>query len=69
MTNEKDVTVFDNLSNGSLKNLERWVGNEHFRFIKGDLKNPKGIEKAVEDIELVFHLAANLKVVLGKRIQ
>jgi len=66
MVDGKNVTVFDNLSNGSLKNLERWLGNEHFRFIRGDLKNPNDIEKAVEDIELVFHLAANPEVRVGK---
>ena len=66
MTDGKNVTVFDNLSNGSLKNLERWLGNKGFRFIKGDLKNPNDIEKAVEDIELVFHLAANPEVRVGE---
>ena len=62
----KNVTVFDNLSNGSLKNLERWQRNKRFRFIKGDLKNPNDVEKAVEDIELVFHLAANPEVRVGE---
>ncbi|KPV64510.1 MAG: UDP-galactose-4-epimerase [Candidatus Bathyarchaeota archaeon BA2] len=66
MVDEKNVTVFDNLSNGSLKNLERWLGNERFRFIKGDLKNPNDVEKAVEGIELVLHLAANPEVRVGE---
>jgi len=66
MVDGKNVTVLDNLSNGSLKNLERWLGNQRFRFIKGDLKNPKDIEKAVEGIELVFHLAANPEVRVGE---
>jgi UDP-glucose 4-epimerase len=62
----KNVTVFDNLSNGSLKNLERWQGNKRFKFIKGDLKNLNDVEKAVENIELVFHLAANPEVRVGE---
>ena len=66
MVNGKNVTVFDNLSNGSLKNLERWLGNKRFKFIKGDLKNPNDVEKAVEGIELVFHLAANPEVRVGE---
>jgi UDP-glucose 4-epimerase len=66
MVDGKKVTVFDNLSNGSLKNLKRWLGNARFRFIKGDLKNPNDVEKAVEGIELVFHLAANPEVRVGE---
>ena len=66
MVDGKNVTVFDNLSNGSLKNLERWLGNERFRFIKGDLKKTKNTEKAVKGNELVFHLAANPEVRVGE---
>jgi UDP-glucose 4-epimerase len=66
MVDGKNVTVFDNLSNGSLKNLEQWLENERFKFIKGDLKKPKDAEKAVKDNELVFHLAANPEVRLGE---
>ena len=66
MIDGQNVTVFDNLSNGSLKNLERWLGNKRFSFIKGDLKKPGDVEKAVEDIELVFHLAANPEVRVGE---
>jgi len=66
MVDGRNVTVFDNLSNGSLKNLERWLENEHFRFIKGDLKKPGDVGEAVKDIELVFHLAANPEVRVGE---
>ena len=66
MTDGQNVTVFDNLSNGSLKNLERWLENERFRFIKGDLKKPSDVKEAVKDIELVFHSAANPEVRVGE---
>jgi len=66
MADGHNVTVFDNLSNGSLRNLKKWMGNEHFRFIKGDLKKQKEVEKAVKDVELVFHLAANPEVRVGE---
>jgi len=66
MMDGQNVTVFDNLSNGSLKNLQRWLENKRFRFIKGDLKKPGDIERAVRDIELVFHLAANPEVRVGE---
>lgn len=66
MMGGQNVTVFDNLSNGSLKNLESWLENEHFRFIKGDLKKLGDVGEAVKGIELVFHLAANPEVRVGE---
>jgi len=66
MINEQNVTVLDNLSNGNLKNLQRWSESEHFRFIKGDLKKPSDIKEAVKNIDSVFHLAANPEVRVGE---
>lgn len=60
------VTVVDNLSNGSLSNIESWLDNERFKFIEGDLKDPQKTKKATEDAELVFHLAANPEVRVGE---
>jgi len=66
MMDGQNVTVFDNLSNGSLKNLQRWLENKRFRFIKGDLKKPSDVKEAVKDIELIFHSAANPEVRVGE---
>ena len=66
MKGNHGVTVIDNLSNGSLRNIESWLDNEHFSFIKGDLKEPQTSEKAAKDAELVFHLAANPEVRVGE---
>lgn len=68
MTQNYEVTVFDNLSSGSLKNLDNWLHNKKFTFIEGDLKNPKSVEKAVQkaDADLVFHFAANPEVKAGE---
>lgn len=66
MKDNHEVTVIDNLSNGSLRNIESWLDNEHFKFIKGDLKEPQISEKAAKDAELVFHLAANPEVRVGE---
>ena len=66
MTERWKVTVLDNLSGGSLNNIERWLGKKGFRLIRGDLKNPKDVEDAVKEAELVFHLAANPEVRAGE---
>ena len=53
------VVVFDNLSSGKIENVERWLKDENFRFIKGDLRRKEEIRKAVVDCDLIFHFAAN----------
>jgi UDP-glucose 4-epimerase len=60
------VRVVDNLSGGNIGNIKRWLGNENFEFIKGDLKDFTVCEKTVADVSVVFHLAANPDVRLGE---
>lgn len=52
-----DVRVLDNLSSGSLKNLSKRVD-----FIKGDITDYNIVNKAMKDIDYVFHLAAFVSV-------
>ena len=65
MMNGAAVRVIDNLSNGTLKNISRWLRNSSFEFIKGDLLNRNDLERAVENCEVIFHLAANPEVRIG----
>jgi len=60
------VVVLDNLSNGNLENIKKWVNNERLKFIRGDLKNLEIARKAVRNVEMVFHLAANPEVRVGE---
>lgn len=60
------VTVLDNLSVGRVENIAKWVENDHFKLVKGDLKQPKMVEDTVEKVDLVFHLAANPEVRIGE---
>lgn len=48
------VTAFDNLSLGRKSNL-----NKSVKFVKGDVDNPKHLEKAGSDFEYIVHLAAS----------
>ncbi|AAL80526.1 UDP-glucose 4-epimerase [Pyrococcus furiosus DSM 3638] len=56
------VRVLDDLSAGSLKNIEQWLDNSRFEFIKGDMRDPNIVKEAVEDVDIVYHLAANPEV-------
>jgi UDP-glucose 4-epimerase len=59
------VTVFDNFSSGRRDHLSCHVGNPNFRLIEADLLDSRAIERAVEGMDMVFHIAANPDVKLG----
>jgi len=51
------VRVLDNLINGKLDNISHHLGDEHFEFIRGSITDPLDVERAMDEIEVVFHLA------------
>ena len=57
-----EVTVIDNLSEGSLKNIAHLKDNNKFEFVKGDLKNKDEVEKVVNGKDVVFHIAAHANI-------
>jgi len=59
------VTVFDNLSNGSMDNLKNHTTNPGFRFIQGDIRDAKAIKNAVAGVDAVIHGAAMISVPLS----
>jgi UDP-glucose 4-epimerase len=59
------VTVIDCLSSGSVENVERWLSDPRFRFVKEDLKGPGGWMEEFRGIDVVFHYAANPEVKLS----
>jgi UDP-glucose 4-epimerase len=65
MENKEHVQVFDNLGSGSQENVDRWLDDSEFEFLKGDLLNKQDTKRAVENCEVVFHLAANPEVRLS----
>jgi nucleoside-diphosphate-sugar epimerase len=61
-----EVKVADDFSSGKLQNLEypfkkvasgRWVSND-LTVVKGDLKDKRFARSMMEDVDIVFHLAA-----------
>lgn len=53
-----EVVCLDNFSTGKKKNIEEFLTNPRYRLIEGDIRNYEDCQKAVEDIEFVFHEAA-----------
>ncbi|MEM1976791.1 MAG: NAD-dependent epimerase/dehydratase family protein [Nitrososphaerota archaeon] len=60
-----EVRVIDNLSQGKIENISRWIGAPGFEFIEGDVVDEAIMREAVKSCDAVFHLAANPEVRLG----
>ena len=59
------VTIYDNFSTGQLRFLEQAQTSDNFQLIEGDLLDEKALSQAMEDHDIVFHLAANADVRFG----
>ena len=60
----QEVTVVDNLSTGSLKNIESFKKELRFDFVEGDVLDAELMERTIGGCEVVFHLAAAVGVKL-----
>ena len=54
----KLVRVIDNLSTGSLKNIDGFIGHPKFRFVEADIRNYESCLEACDEIDAVSHQAA-----------
>lgn len=52
------VTCLDNFSTGKRENIRSFFSNPDFRLIEGDIRNTEDCEKALREVEIVFHEAA-----------
>jgi UDP-glucose 4-epimerase len=62
---DNEVTVLDNFSSGRREHLSRYLKHPNFRLIEADLLDPVAVARAVEEKDMVFHIAANPDVKLG----
>ncbi len=59
------VTVYDNLSTGQLRFLEKASEQPRFSLFRADLLDTRALDDAMRGQEVVFHLAANADVRFG----
>lgn len=57
-----EVIAIDNLSTGSLKNIENFKEHSGFEFVTGDIRNVELIKPLIEHSDVIFHLAAAVGV-------
>jgi UDP-glucose 4-epimerase len=64
-----EVVVLDNLSSGKTEHIKQYMKNKSFSFIRSDLLNINNLKKAMKNVDIVFHLAANpdIKFISGDR--
>jgi len=56
------VRVLDNLSTGHLANLRGHLGRRRIHLIRGDIASPSALRRALGDVDVVFHEAAQSSV-------
>jgi UDP-glucose 4-epimerase len=56
------VVCYDNLSTGDLQNVRSLIAKKNFKFITGDVRDKKLLEKVVPGCDAIMHLAAQIHV-------
>lgn len=56
------VRIIDNLSSGSIGNIERYLGDPRVDFLNIDMKDRGRVIDAVKGVDAIFHYAANPEV-------
>ncbi len=64
LANGNEVIAIDNLSTGSLKNLEKIRSNSSFKFVYDDVRNRETMHVLAGQCDVVYHLAAAVGVKL-----
>jgi UDP-glucose 4-epimerase len=59
-----EVAVIDNLSTGSLANIEHIRSNPKFEFVRDTIANGNAMKKLIQHCDMVYHLAAAVGVQL-----
>ncbi len=62
MSGGRDVVVLDDLSSGRRENLSAHFGKSNFCLVEGDVRDKADVKKALESVDVVFHLAAIVSV-------
>ncbi len=62
LSNNNEVVVLDNLSTGRYENIDHLLKNRNLEFVEGDILDISLVDKLVEKVDSIFHLAAAVGV-------
>lgn len=57
-----EVVGLDNFSTGILRYLQEAQKNKKFRLVEGDILDLKILKNTIEDVDIVYHMAANADI-------
>lgn len=63
LDNNNNIIAFDNLFHGKLLNIQHHLDKNRIEFIYGDIRNYELLKSCINDVDIVFHLAAQSNVV------
>lgn len=61
---ENSVSVIDDLSTGSMENVQKFLPDSRYRFVRGNILYAPELEELVSNCDFIFHLAAAVGVEL-----
>lgn len=56
------VKCLDNFSSGDISNIWHHMGDKNFKLINGDIRDAKLLEDITKDVDVIFHLAAQIHI-------
>ncbi|MDD5108256.1 MAG: GDP-mannose 4,6-dehydratase [Candidatus Omnitrophica bacterium] len=62
LAEEYKITVIDDFSTGSRENIQDMLNNKNFNLIVGSITDETILSKAIEESDLIYHLAATVGV-------
>jgi len=65
MRSKNQVIIYDNFSRGRKSNISSWDDSLNFKVIEADILDKFSLLKAVDNCDIVFHMAANPEVRMG----
>ena len=60
-----DVVVLDDFSSGRIENIKLHLDNENIHLVRGDVRDSEDVKRALENSDVIFHLAAVASVPLS----
>lgn len=62
VNNDNMVKILDDFSTGSVNNILGLFNHKNFKLIRGSITNKELVSKATSDVDVIFHLAAQIHV-------
>jgi len=57
-----EVVCLENFLNGNVENIKPLLENKRFELVKGDIRDTELLAKTSRDVDVIFHLAAQIHV-------